>query len=182
MKEIVVIVDPQIDFTTGILGNAECTAVMKNIANVIIEFDGDEMFLTKDTHTKNYLETQEGKKLPFIHTIEGTEGWEFHKDIIDALTNRKHEYPITIICKPTFGSTELVEQLQKRFSQNEKFKIKFCGVCTGICVISNAILVKAFFPEAEISVDASCCACVTLESHKTALEAMKMCQIDIINE
>ncbi|MBP3338418.1 MAG: cysteine hydrolase [Lachnospiraceae bacterium] len=180
MKKILVVVDMQNDFIDGPLGNAECQAVVSNMVEKIKSFDGDEIIYTLDTHKENYLETQEGKNLPVVHCVEGTKGWELNPNVKEAIDNANCK--VTKMCKPTFGSVKLAEYLKETFAQDEKFEIELCGVCTGICVISNTMLVKAFFTEALVSVDASCSACVTPESHKTALEAMKLCQIEIKGE
>ena len=180
MKKILVVVDMQNDFIDGPLGNEQCRGVVSNVVNKINSFDGDEIIYTLDTHQENYLETQEGKNLPVTHCIEGTEGWELNPNIKEAIENKNCK--VTQMCKPTFGSVKLAEYLKKTFAQDETFEIELCGVCTGICVISNAMLVKAFFTEALVSVDASCSACVTPMSHKTALEAMKLCQIEVKND
>ena len=135
-------------------------------------FDGT-VFATRDTHEENYLETAEGKKLPVRHCIRGTEGWQIRQEISDLLT----EAPVD---KVTFGSRELVKKLEQIQEETSIESITLIGICTDICVISNAMLCKAFLPEVPVQVDASCCAGVTVESHMQALEAMKMCQIDIL--
>lgn len=171
--KVLVVVDMQNDFIDGVLGTKEAAAIVPNVVEKIRNFDGRILY-TRDTHEENYLETQEGKKLSAAHCIRGTKGWELHPKI-EAL--RKEE-PID---KPTFGSTKLAGMLE---NMNEEYEsegglesITFVGLCTDICVISNAMIAKAFLPEVPIIVDASCCAGVTPESHKNALEAMKMCQI-----
>ena len=163
----------QNDFTSGALGNAECEKAVSKVVDVINENNYDKIFLTRDTHQKNYLETQEGKNLPVEHCIEGTEGWQIRSEL-DKL--RKTE-PID---KDTFGSTDLADELVAMNIDDDIGSITFVGLCTDICVISNALLVKAALPEVPIIVDAACCAGVTPESHENALNAMKMCQIDIV--
>ncbi|WP_286153021.1 cysteine hydrolase family protein [Sporofaciens musculi] len=172
---VLVVVDMQNDFIDGALGTKEAAAIVPKVVEKIQNFDG-EILYTRDTHEENYLDTQEGKKLPVAHCIKGTKGWELHPKI-EAL--RKEE-PID---KPSFGSPHLGSLLR---SMDDKYKssakggieaITFVGLCTDICVISNAMIAKAFLPEVPIIVDPSCCAGVTPESHKNALEAMKMCQI-----
>lgn len=176
--KILVVIDMQNDFTSGVLGNAECEKAVSKVVDVINENNYDNIFLTRDTHQKNYLETQEGKNLPVEHCIEGTEGWQIRKEIM-AVVNDSNK-PFQIINKPTFGSVTLAETIKTMYEQSqEDMEIELVGVCTGICVISNAMLIKAFLPEAKITVKANACACVTPESHKTALEAMKLCQINI---
>lgn len=169
---VLVVVDMQNDFIDGALGTKEAVAIVPHVVEKIKSFDGI-VLATRDTHGKDYLSTQEGKNLPVEHCIKGSEGWEIREEI-EALLK---EEPID---KPTFGSTALGEKLV-RINQNEKIDaITFIGLCTDICVISNAMIAKAFLPEVPVLVDASCCAGVSVESHTQALEAMKMCQIQII--
>ena len=175
MQQILVVVDMQKDFVTGPLGTPEARAILPKVAEKVKNFPGRVLF-TRDTHEENYLESREGKVLPVPHCIRGTRGWE----ICPELETLRKEEPVD---KPTFGSTGLGEVLRAADRYGEKIgKITLVGVCTGICVISNALLLRAFLPEAEIAVDAACCAGVTPESHQTALRAMKACQIAIENE
>ncbi|MCI7243756.1 MAG: cysteine hydrolase [Lachnobacterium sp.] len=179
MKKILVIVDMQKDFTTGVLGNAECAATIPEVVKVVAEGNYDEIVLTKDTHDQTYLHTQEGKYLPVEHCIEGTEGWEIVDEIQVACQSCKN---LHMVCKPTFGSLELgnlLKTLCEKY-EGEETEIHFCGVCTGICVISNVMIAKAYVPEVRICVIENACACVTLQSHNTAIEAMKTCQVDMI--
>lgn len=178
MNKILILVDLQNDFVTGPLGTPEAQAIIPNVVRKIQTWDGD-IRATKDIHGMNYLDTKEGKNLPVPHCIFGTEGHKLHPDICAALDKANRYYGI--VNKITFGSTELPEALHSK-TLPDYDEIHLCGVCTGICVLSNAIILKAHFPEAEIIVDASCCACVTPESHKTALESMKLCQIRVENE
>lgn len=180
MEKILIVVDMQKDFIDGALGNEECRAVVSNVVNKINSFNGDEIYYTLDTHHENYMETQEGSKLPVKHCIEDTDGWQLHNLIDEALGKKK--CPVVGIPKPTFGSVSLANELMFEFAEDDVFEVELVGVCTDICVISNAMLIKAFFPEAKVVIDASCCAGVTPQSHKNALEAMKMCQIEVINE
>lgn len=182
MKKILVVVDMQNDFIDGALGNEECRAVVPRIVNKINNFNGDEIIYTMDTHAEDYLETQEGKNLPVIHCVRSTNGWNINELIDAALTDAESRCEVVEIHKPTFGSVSMANYLANTFMEDEEFEIELCGVCTGICVISNAMLLKAFFTEAKVTVDASCCACVTPTSHKNALEAMKLCQINVIGE
>ena len=168
MKYLVV-VDMQNDFIDGALGTAEAVAIVPYVKSVIENFDGKVLF-TRDTHFENYMETQEGSNLPVPHCIKGTYGWQI-RDELDAL--RKTD----AIDKVTFGSKDLVEAFK---NEEDIESITFIGLCTDICVISNVMTLKAFCPEIPIKVDARGCAGVTVESHKTALAAMKMCQVDII--
>ena len=174
MQKILVVVDMQNDFIDGALGTSEAVAIVPRVEEKIKSFDGKVIF-TRDTHFENYMETQEGKNLPVPHCIKGTEGWQIRKEL-DVL---RKTAPLD---KLTFGSSELAQML---VSENEKEPIEsitFIGLCTDICVISNAFTVKAFLPEVPLTVDASCCAGVTPDSHKNALSAMKICQITVENE
>ena len=170
MKKILIVVDMQNDFIDGALGTAEAVSIVPYVKEVIENFDG-KVFFTRDTHFDNYMQTEEGKNLPVPHCIKGTHGWQIRAEL-DAL--RKTE-PID---KITFGSTELMDVLR---GEGEIESITFVGLCTDICVISNAMITKAFFPEIPLTVDAKACAGVTPESHARALEAMKTCQIKIAN-
>ena len=169
--KILVVVDMQKDFIDGALGTPEAVAIVPYVKQAIENFDGKVLF-TRDTHFADYMDTQEGKHLPVPHCIQGTPGWEIHPQL-DAL--RKTE-PID---KLTFGSSQLPQILA---AEKEVESITFLGLCTDICVISNVMITKAFFPEIPLIVDAKGCAGVTPQSHKNALEAMKMCQITIVNE
>lgn len=174
MQDILIVVDMQKDFIDGALGTKEAVEIVPKVAQKIKGFAGRVLF-TRDTHDENYMETQEGKNLPVPHCIRNTPGWQLHPDL-EAL---RKETPID---KVTFGSKGLAEILKAADKENPIRKITLIGLCTDICVISNALLLKAFLPETEIAVDASCCAGVTKESHNTALAAMKVCQIQIENE
>lgn len=169
MKRLLVVVDMQKDFIDGSLGTKEAQEIVPGVVKKIKEYEaaGDEVVFTFDTHHENYLETQEGKRLPVKHCIKGTEGWELDKEL-QGFSGKRFE-------KPAFGSRELAQWAKAGgFSS-----IELVGLCTDICVISNALLLKAFLPETPVLVDASCCAGVTPKSHENALEAMKMCQIDV---
>ena len=172
MKNILIVVDMQNDFIDGALGTKEAVAIVPKVEEKIREFDG-EVFFTRDTHEICYLETQEGKNLPVPHCIRDTEGWQIRREL-DVL--RKTE-PVD---KETFGSRKLAEKLAALNEKEEVGSITLVGLCTDICVISNALLIKAYLPEVPISVDAACCAGVTPERHENALIAMEMCQIKII--
>lgn len=169
--KLLVVVDMQKDFIDGALGTPEAAAIVPYVKETIENFDGKVLF-TRDTHFENYMDTQEGKNLPVPHCIKGTPGWQIHPEL-EAL--RKTD----AIDKVTFGSSQLPQVLA--LEENIE-SITFIGLCTDICVISNVMITKAFFPEIPIYVDAKGCAGVTPQSHKTALEAMKMCQINIVNE
>ena len=172
MQKILIVVDMQNDFIDGALGTKEAVAIVPNVKEKIEEFDGTVLF-TRDTHFENYMETQEGKNLPVHHCIKGNKGWEIREEL-DAL--RKTE-PID---KITFGSHELGNLLVKMNEENPIESITLVGLCTDICVISNAFIAKAFLPEVPIYVDATCSAGVTVETHENALKAMEVCQIKII--
>lgn len=180
-KKILVVVDMQNDFTTGCLGNEECKAAIDGVKEVINEGEYDEYIFTLDTHSENYMDTMEGSKLPVPHCIKGTEGHAIVEGL-DAVAKEKSD-KVTYFEKITFGSTGLAEYFAKNVAGDNYGKdvqIDFVGVCTGICVISNVMLTKAVCPEATIRVLAKGCACVTPDSHKTALDAMAMCHIDIV--
>lgn len=169
MKTLVV-VDMQKDFIDGALGTQEAVAIVPNVVNKIEEYRnaGNQIIFTRDTHQENYLDTQEGKKLPVEHCIEGTDGWQIAKEL-EVMPED------VVINKVTFGHV-----WDKNIIKGDE--IELIGLCTDICVISNALGLKAVLPETPIKVDASCCAGVTSKSHDNALEAMKMCQIEIIGE
>ena len=168
MKKALIVVDMQNDFIDGALGTKEAVAIVPAVCEKIKSFDGTVIF-TRDTHEENYLETQEGKNLPVKHCIRGTEGWQ--------ITSALPVGDSLVVDKPSFGSTELPNAVARLGELDE---IELCGLCTDICVISNAMILKATFPEVQMVVDHACCAGVTPESHNNALEAMKMCQIKVI--
>lgn len=174
MRKILIVVDMQNDFVDGALGTGEAAAIVDKVVEKIAGFDG-EIIATYDTHYDNYMETREGKYLPVPHCIKDTKGWQLNDKVQKALDTKKYE----TIQKPTFGSTALVEKLKDCDQSNTE--VELIGLCTDICVVSNALLLKANYPEMDISVDASCCAGVTPESHQAALTTMKMCQIDVIS-
>lgn len=175
MKHILIVVDMQKDFVDGALGTSEAAAIVENVAKKIKEFDGN-IFVTYDTHFENYMDTAEGKKLPVPHCIKGTSGWELNESISDALSDKKY----TAVEKVTFGSTKLPELVEQAAGKDD-FDIVLVGLCTDICVVSNALILKANFPEKEIYVDSTCCAGVTVDTHNAALATMKMCQINVVN-
>ena len=174
MKNILVVVDMQKDFVDGALGTAEAVAIVPGVAQKIREFDGD-IFVTYDTHFDDYMSTAEGKKLPVPHCIKGSDGWQLDAHVRSALEGREY----TAVEKVTFGSVDL-PRLIKDAAAGEDFSIQLVGLCTDICVVSNALLLKASFPEADISVVASLCAGVTPQSHQAALATMQMCQINLL--
>ncbi len=172
MRKILVVVDMQKDFIDGSLGTKEAQAIVTPVIEKMKSYEKSDIYVTRDTHGKNYLDTAEGKKLPVVHCVEGTEGWQLHPEI-EALAEPEH-----IINKPTFGSMTLMEQL-KAENEKEPLEIELVGLCTDICVVSNALLLKAAMPENNIKIDASCCAGVTPKSHEAALTTMQMCQIEV---
>jgi nicotinamidase-related amidase len=174
MKYLVV-VDMQNDFITGSLGTKEAEVILPKVTEKVKNFEGTVIY-TKDTHQTNYLTTQEGKNLPVEHCIEGTYGWELAGEL-EELSKGK-----SVFYKPTFGSVELADYLKKENEKETIEVIELCGLCTDICVISNAFVIKANLPEVPVTVDASCCAGVTPESHCNALSAMKMCQVNVTDQ
>ena len=173
MKKVLIVVDMQKDFVDGSLGTKEAVAIVPAVAEKIRAFEG-EIFVTYDTHFENYMETAEGRKLPVMHCIKGTDGWKLDKAVAEALEGKKY----TPVEKITFGSVKLPGMIKETVG-DEQFSVELIGLCTDICVVSNALLVKAAFPEVAIAVDSSCCAGVTPEKHEAALETMRSCQIDV---
>ena len=174
MKQFLVVVDMQKDFVDGSLGTKEAVAIVPRVLEKVRAFEGD-IFVTYDTHFEDYLDTAEGRKLPVEHCIYETPGWQ----LTEALEELMEEIPHYKVQKYTFGSTTL-PHLMTEVADGEDFGIELIGLCTDICVVSNALLLKAHFPEAPIRVDASCCAGVTPEGHEAALKTMRSCQIDIV--
>lgn len=172
--KILVVVDMQNDFIDGALGTPEAQKIVPAVAEKIRNWSG-EVYATQDTHQADYLTTQEGRNLPVPHCVEGTPGWEIAPAVREAMTD------FTCLTKPAFGSRSLAETLAVVHQNQPIEEIVLVGLCTDICVISNAMLLKAFLPEVPIRVDARCCAGVTPESHQNALDAMRQCQIAIDN-
>ena len=172
MKKIIVVVDMQNDFIDGSLGTAEAQEMLPRLKEKLKQVTNSgsaELIFTMDTHGENYLQTQEGKNLPVEHCLKGSHGWEITPELQEFVKQSK-----AVVEKPTFGSLELPKLL------GDAEEVELVGLCTDICVISNAMVIKAAYPEVQVSVDASCCAGVTPESHKNALAAMKMCQIKVL--
>ncbi len=165
MKKTLIVIDMQNDFIDGSLGTAEAVQIVGNVAAKIQEYKsrGDEIIFTRDTHHENYMETNEGKHLPVVHCIEGTKGWEIREELDTEGAK--------IIDKPSFGYT--------KWGDYDFEEVELVGLCTDICVVSNALIIKALFPEIKVSVDSGCCAGVTPESHEAALKTMQMCQVEI---
>ena len=165
MKRTLIVVDMQNDFIDMALGTKEAVAIVPKVKEKIEEYEknGDEIIFTRDTHREDYLQTTEGKNLPIPHCIKGTKGWE----IADGLYVEGSK----IIDKPNFG--------WPHWNEEKLEKVELVGLCTDICVVSKALIIKAMFPDAEVKVDSSCCAGATPESHDAALKTMQMCQVDI---
>lgn len=174
MKKVLVVVDIQNDFVDGALGTPEAVAIVDAAAEKIKNFDGD-IFVTYDTHYDNYMDTLEGKKLPVPHCIKGTNGWELNPKIANALMGKDY----TAVEKLTFGSVDLTQLVKEKIG-NQKAEITLIGLCTDICVVSNALLLKANILDSEIFVDSACCAGVTRDTHNAALDTMRCCQINVI--
>lgn len=175
--KLYVVIDFQNDFVTGPLGTPEAQAIIPKIVEKIKNIDAkDVLAFTYDSHTDDYLNTQEGKNLPVEHCLVGSTGWFIVKEVSSAADIATPKF----FNKPTFGCMGLMDYIKTL--EHELDEIEFCGVCTDICVISNALMAKAVLPEVKISVDASCCAGVTPELHKAALSVMKSCQIEIKGE
>lgn len=173
MKHFLIVVDMQNDFVSGSLGSKEAVGILKNACKKIESFEG-KVFVTYDTHDNEYMESAEGKKLPVLHCVKGSEGWKLDPQVARVLEGKDY----VCVEKPTFGSVELPKLLSEA-ADGEDFDVMLIGLCTDICVVSNALLLKAYFPEKRIIVDAACCAGVTPESHSAALLTMKMCQIEV---
>ncbi len=173
MRKLLVVVDMQKDFVDGALGSKEAVAIVPGVVEKIKTYNAEDVFFTKDTHHNDYMSTQEGANLPVEHCIEGTPGWELDKDVAGVLRSS------TVVNKPTFGSTDLAGIISD-IAAKEEIEIELIGLCTDICVVSNALLLKAFMPEVKISVDSACCAGVTPEKHEAALETMRSCQINVM--
>ena len=170
MKKVLVVVDMQNDFIDGSLGTVQAQGIVSKVISKIKSYPADCIYATRDTHGEDYLESSEGKNLPVVHCVKGSKGWEIRPEVAEAMPQA------VILDKPTFGSTELAKLLYRE-NEKEELEVELVGLCTDICVVSNALLLKSFLPENRISVDASCCAGVTPESHEAALATMKMCQI-----
>ena len=172
MKNVLIVIDMQKDFVDGSLGTKEALGISEKLTDYVKSFDGDIIF-TRDTHAENYMQTSEGKNLPVPHCIKGTPGHELYGDLKELSRSR------TVIDKPTFGSRVLAQMLYDENSKEKIEKITLIGVCTDICVISNALCIKAFLPETKISVISNLCAGTTPENHAKALDVMRCCQISL---
>ena len=170
MRKILIVIDMQNDFIDAALGTPEAVSIVENVKAKIREYPQENVFATLDTHGADYLKTQEGAFLPVEHCIKGSSGWEIRSDIAELLAGA------VLYEKPTFGSTKLAEDIAGIAAQ-EEIELELIGLCTDICVVSNALLLKAYMPEVRICVDSACCAGVTPEKHLAALETMRSCQI-----
>lgn len=177
MNKLLIIVDLQNDFIDGVLGNEEAKAIVPRVKKKISEYqkNGYKIIFTRDTHRKNYLDTSEGKKLPIPHCIKGTHGWNIGLEVVPS------DYKV--IDKATFGYFDWKNELACcLYTCDPNIEIELCGLDSDICVITNALIIKTLYPDAEIIVDANCCAGSTPEKHKAAMEIMKSCQINVIGE
>ena len=172
MRKILIVIDMQNDFIDAALGTQEAVGIVEAVKEKIRSYPAADVIATMDTHGDNYMNTQEGKYLPVPHCIKGSDGWQIRADIAALLTGA------AIYEKPTFGSTAMAADL-KAISEKEEIELELIGLCTDICVVSNALLLKATMPEVKISVDPACCAGVTPEKHLAALETMRSCQIQV---
>ena len=172
-----IVIDMQHDFVSGALGTPEAQAIVDNVAAYARDFDGTVVF-TKDTHEQNYLETQEGKNLPVVHCVRDTPGWELVPELEQVRAARQ----AMVFEKPTFGAVQLAWWLAEENTAEPIDSIELVGLCTDICVVSNALLIKAHFPEIPIRVNASLCAGVTPAAHEAALATMRSCQVDVYGD
>lgn len=173
-RKYLIVVDMQEDFVYGCLGSEEARGIVPGVVKKVREFDGTVIF-TKDTHRENYMETQEGKNLPVPHCIYFSDGWKLVKELEEI----QQQSGCQVYEKDTFGCLNLAADLRAENGMQPIESIELCGVCTDICVVSNALLLKAYMPEIPIFVDGNCCAGVTPEKHNSALETMRSCQITI---
>ena len=173
MRKILIVVDMQNDFIDGALGTKEAVGIVENVVAEIKKYPAENIIATRDTHEENYMETREGKFLPVPHCIRGTHGWEIADAVKAALGAAQ------VLDKPTFGSVTLMERITA-LGKTEELDITLVGLCTDICVVSNALIIKATFPDAQVKVDSACCAGVTPESHEAALKTMQMCQVKVV--
>ena len=173
MRKLLIVIDMQNDFIDGSLGTAEAVAIVDAVREKIRSYPPEDVIATMDTHGADYLETQEGRNLPVVHCVKGTDGWQIRPELAALID------PANVYEKPTFGCTELAEDLKDYYENVEDFELELVGLCTDICVVSNALLLKAAMPEVRICVDARCCAGVTPAKHLAALETMRSCQIEV---
>lgn len=190
MKKILIVVDMQNDFIDGALGSPMAEAIVDNIAKKIHEYseNDDVILFTRDTHGPDYLTTEEGKNLPVKHCVRGTSGWMIRNELLDQMTDSQRD-DLSAVNKPTFGSEYLISILRSKSlivtdgdsMDGDGVVVELVGLCTDICVISNAVIAKTALPNAHIVVDAACCAGVTPESHDTAIKAMQAIMVEVLN-
>lgn len=173
MKKILIVVDMQNDFIDGSLGTKEAVNILPNVLNKIKRYQKSNIYATRDTHYTNYLLTKEGRNLPIKHCLKNTPGWSINYKLRQYIDDKN------IFDKSTFGCLELAKHLDA-INKQTPIDIEIIGLCTDICIVSNALLLKAFMPECDITVDSNCCAGVTVDKHNAAIETMKSCQINII--
>ena len=171
MKKLLIVIDMQKDFIDGALGTPEAAAIVPKVREKILSYPPEMVYATMDTHGENYLSTQEGRRLPVVHCLRGTEGWALDPALAPLIP------PEHIFEKPSFGSVALAQAMAALPDTEE---IELVGVCTDICVASNALLLKAYLPETKLTVDAACCAGVTPEKHLAALETLRSCQVEVV--
>lgn len=179
MRNILIVVDMQKDFVTGTLASKDAQAILPKVKEKIEVYDraGKEIIFTRDTHGEDYMQTNEGKHLPVPHCIKGTDGWQICAELTDGITS---EYKT--VDKPTFGFLGWKDVLASETADGSDLDVEMVGVCTDICVVSNALILKALYPEATVRVDAGCCAGVTPEAHAAALVTMRACQVDVTDK
>ena len=175
--KILIVVDMQNDFIDMALGTKEAVAIVPNVVKKITDNNWDKIYVTYDTHGEDYMDTAEGKNLPVSHCIKGSKGWELNKEVEMAL--QAADCPVVRVEKPTFGSVRLAELVGEDLAKADCC-VELVGLCTDICVVSNALLLKANYPEMPIALDSACVAAVTPETNEAALATMKMCQIQIL--
>ncbi|MDO5332192.1 MAG: isochorismatase family cysteine hydrolase [Bacillota bacterium] len=175
MNSLLLVVDVQNDFIDGSLGSKEAISTLPNIIKKVKNFNGDVVF-TRDTHDENYMSSQEGKNLPVVHCVKNTNGWQ----LADELEAFRKDNNCKVFDKPTFGSVECAEYIKELFDNKKVDEVTLIGYCTDICVVSNALIIKAMMPELKLKVDSKCCAGVTPQKHNSALETMASCQIEIV--
>lgn len=173
MRKLLIVIDMQNDFIDGSLGTPEAAAIVEAVRRKILSYPQEDVIATMDTHGADYLQTQEGRRLPVVHCVRGTEGWQIRPELAALI------HPENVYEKPTFGCMELAEDLKEYVEAVEDVELELVGLCTDICVVSNALLLKAAMPEVPISVDARCCAGVTPEKHLAALETLRSCQVEV---
>lgn len=172
--QTLIIIDVQNDFITGSLGTKEAQQMLPRLIQKAKDYDG-EIIMTQDTHCDDYMNTQEGRMLPIPHCIAETDGWNFP----DQLNAIREEKQAAVYRKNCFGSTQMVEDLKRKYEAGNLESVELAGICTDVCVISNALMIKAALPELPVVVDASCCTGVTVKKHEAALEVMESCQIKV---